>query len=79
MTPKPKKPKKPGQELKPLKIIGCQLVGGRFNEHGELIGEELMTDPNSAFIIYAPDFPKLKQKIEREIKAAEAIEAARDE
>jgi hypothetical protein len=71
------KPKKPGDILKPVKITGCVLWGARYNEHGEQIGEEPMTNPQDPFIIWAPNFPKLKQTIDRELKAAEAAEAAR--
>jgi len=71
------KPRKPGQTLKPVKITGCVLWGARYNEHGEQIGEEPMTNPGDPFTIWAPNFAKLKQTVEREIKAAEALEAAR--
>jgi hypothetical protein len=72
------KPKKPGDILKPVKITGCVLWGARYNEHGEQIGEEPMTNPQEPFVIWAPNFPKLKQTIDRELKVAEAAEAARE-
>jgi len=75
----PRKPKKPSEaEFKPLKIVGCVLVGGRYNEHGDLIGEEAMTDANNPFILYAPDFSKVDQIVKDAVKRASAAEQQKD-
>lgn len=70
---KRRKPKKPAEaELKPLKIIGCQLIGGYYNEHGELVGEERMTD--EPFAIYAPDFKRLPQIVDKAVDQRRELE-----
>jgi hypothetical protein len=52
-------------ELRPHKIIG-QLVGARFNEHGEIVGEEVMGE----VAIFKPNFGKVEQLVEAAIKEA---------
>lgn len=67
----PRKPKKPAEaELKPHKIVG-QLIGARFNEHGEIVGEESMGD----VAIFKPNFGKVQQMVDRAIKETKAQEA----
>jgi hypothetical protein len=67
----PRKPKKPAEaELKPFKIVG-QLVGARYNEHGDVVGEDVMGD----VAIYAVNFSRVKQIVDQAVKDARKAKA----
>jgi hypothetical protein len=55
----------PPPELRPHKIVG-QLIGARFDEHGEIVGEEVMGE----VVLYKPHFGKLPQMIDDAVKVA---------
>lgn len=62
----PRKPKKPAEaELQPFKLVG-QLIGARYNEHGEIVGEEIMGD----VAIYASNFSKVDQIVKQAVEQA---------
>jgi hypothetical protein len=52
-------------ELRPHKIIG-QLIGARYNEHNEIVGEEVMGE----VAIFKPNFGKLEELVEEAVAAA---------
>jgi hypothetical protein len=62
-SPKPKKPAE--EELRPHKIIG-QLIGARFNEHGEIVAEEVMGE----VAIFKANFSKLPAIVDAAVAAA---------
>lgn len=47
-------------ELKPLKLVGCVLVGGRYNAAGELVGEEPMQPPGHHLTIEEENFGRVR-------------------
>lgn len=62
------KPTKPAEaELQPHKIIG-QLIGARYNEHGDMVGEEVMGE----VAIYRANFTKLEQIVDQALERARA-------
>jgi len=59
-----RKPAKPAEaELRPHKIVG-QLIGARFNEHGDIVGEQVMGE----VAIFRPNFGKVPQLVEKAIE-----------
>jgi hypothetical protein len=70
-----RKPKKPAEaELQPHKIVG-QLIGARYNEHGDMVSEELMGD----VVIYRANFSKVEQAVEQLQEQAQEQKAVVDE
>jgi len=70
-TPKRKRPpraKPKAPELRPHKIVG-QLIGARFNEHGEIVGEEVMGE----VAIFRPNFGRVEQLVTDAVKEAEGL------
>lgn len=63
------KPKAPAAELKPLKIVG-NLIGARYNEHGEVVSEEVMGE----VAIYAPNFGKVNQLVDKALDEARSAD-----
>lgn len=70
-TKRASKPRPPEPELRPHKIVG-QLVGAYFNEHGEIVGEEVIGE----VAIFKAKFGRLNQEADRAV--AEFVKA-RDE
>jgi hypothetical protein len=65
-NPASKRPTKPAEaSLRPHKIVG-QLIGARYNEHGEIVGEEVMAD----VAIFKPNFGKVEQAVEAAFQQA---------
>lgn len=72
--PRKRKPKTPREEeLVPHKIVG-HLVGARFNEHGEIVGEEIMSE----LTVFRPNFKHIERNINRAVKKAKEEAAAED-
>lgn len=67
--PPRRKPMARPPELKPFKIIG-QLIGARYDEHGEIVGEEVMGE----VAIYRSNFGKVQQLVDRAVKEARKAE-----
>jgi hypothetical protein len=62
---------KPKTELRPLKIAGCQLVVGTYNEKGQLVGEQIVTP--QPFTLYEPEFgdvPRLVRQFMKQVREA---------
>lgn len=60
----PAEPSAPA-ELQPFKIVG-QLIGARYDEHGEIVGEEVMGE----VAIYRANFSKLEELVDRAVDKA---------
>ena len=58
-------------ELKAHKIVG-QLIGARYNEHGEIVGEEVM----GQVAIYRPNFSKVEQIVDQAVEEARSQRTA---
>lgn len=72
--PKARKPKKPSEsELRPHKIVG-QLIGARYNEHGEVVDERRMADVQ----IFRPNFKYLERDVKRAVEQARKAEEQSD-
>jgi hypothetical protein len=53
-------------ELRPHKIVG-QLIGARYNEHNEIVGEEVMGE----VAIFKPNFGKVAELVDEAVAAAD--------
>ena len=61
-----RKPKAP-PELKPFKIVG-QLIGARYDEHGDVVGEEIMGE----VAIYRSNFKRVDELVNEAVEQARA-------
>jgi hypothetical protein len=60
-------------ELKPFKIVG-QLIGARYDEQGEIVGEEVMGQVG----VYASQFGQVQELVDGAVEEMRAAEKAAD-